>query len=272
MATTSARRDTPPLLEVTDLTKDFPSGGRTKTEHKRAVDGVSFEIAPGQSFGLVGESGSGKSTIARLVTGLARPTAGRIAFRGEPLPQGQRGLKQVRREIQMIFQDPRASLNPRMTVHQLIVEPLVLHKVGNRNTRHRRVRELLDEVGLPATAAAKLPVEFSGGQRQRIMIARALALNPSLLVADECVSALDVSVQAQVLNLLLDLKSEHNLAFLFISHNLAVVEFMADVIGVLYQGAMLEICDAKNFRREARSTYAQQLISAIPDIDAGVRA
>ena len=229
------------LLEVKDLQMHFPLKSRgiitRTTGHVKAVDGISFSIGKGQALGLVGESGCGKSTTGRLVTRLYKPTAGEISFEGEDIANAsERQLRPLRRDIQMIFQDPYTSLNPRQTVGEIIGAPLEIHKLVPRQGRLRRVQELLEIVGLNPEHYSRYPHEFSGGQRQRIGIARALTLQPKLLVADEPVSALDVSIQAQVINLLQDLQREFDIAFLFIAHDLAIVRHFCPEIAVMYLG------------------------------------
>jgi len=254
-----------PLLEARDLVKRFPlSGGGTLT----AVDGVSFHVMPGETLGIVGESGCGKSTLARLALRLIDPTEGTVRFEDMPLERlSKREMRRRRRDMQLIFQDPFASLDPRMTVSRLIEEPMVIHGVGDRAERARRVRRLLDQVGLPGGAAERYPHEFSGGQRQRISIARAIALGPKLIVADEPVSALDVSIQSQILNLMQDLKAELGLSYVFISHDLAVIEHVSDRVAVMYLGQIVESAPAETLYREPKHPYTQALISAIPEPD-----
>jgi peptide/nickel transport system ATP-binding protein len=252
------------LLEASGLAKRF---GKVA-----AVRGVSLALREGETFGIVGESGSGKSTVARLVLRLIEADAGVIKFRGRDLRSlGAEDLRRQRRHFQMVFQDPFGSLNPRMTVGELIAEPLRAHGLGDSTTRKKRVFALLDEVGLPAAAASRYPHEFSGGQRQRIAIARALATEPELVVADEPVSALDVSVQAQVLNLLLDLKARHRLTLLFISHDLRVVEFLCDRIAVMYLGEIVELGDKDSVYRSPRHPYTQALLASAPGRPRGPR-
>ena len=257
-----------PLLDVRDLRMHFPVRGgvlRRARAWCRAVDGVSFTLRAGETLGLVGESGCGKSTLGKTIVRLNTPTSGSILFGGTDLaPLGQRALKPLRRELQMVFQDPAASLNARHSVGEILAEPFVIHGVGDAQDRAERVAKLLDRVGLPATAADRFPFEFSGGQRQRIGIARALALNPKLIICDEPVSALDVSVQGQVLNLLLDLQRELGLAYLFIAHDLAVVKHVSDRIAVMYLGHIVEMADADTLYRSAAHPYTRALISAIP--------
>jgi oligopeptide/dipeptide ABC transporter ATP-binding protein len=242
------------LLEAVGLEKSFG--------HVAAVRGVSFTLRRGETFGVVGESGSGKSTIARLVLRLIDAARGEARFRGRDLLKlGKEELRRERRHMQMVFQDPYGSLNPRMTVGALIAEPLRAHGLPGGA---ERALALLGEVGLPATAAGRYPHEFSGGQRQRIAIARALASEPDLVVADEPVSALDVSVQAQVLNLLLDLKERHAMTLLFISHDLRVVEFLCDRIAVMYLGEIVELSDKDLLYRDPRHPYTQALFASAP--------
>ncbi len=231
----------------------------------RAVDGVSLTIRAGETLGLVGESGCGKSTLGKCIVRLNRPTGGEIRFEGTDLaPLSRRDLIPHRREIQMIFQDPAESLNSRHSVGEILNEPFVIHRIGDAAERTRRVAALLERVGLPADAADRFSFEFSGGQRQRIGIARALALNPKLIICDEPVSALDVSVQGQVLNLLVDLQRERGLSYLFIAHDLAVVKHVSDRIAVMYLGNIVEIADADTLYRKAAHPYTRALISAIP--------
>ena len=245
------------LLEVDAIAKTF---GKVA-----AVRGVSFALRRGETFGVVGESGSGKSTLARLVLRLIEPSGGGVRFRGRDLTSlGREDMRRQRRHMQMIFQDPFGSLNPRMTIGEIVAEPMHAHDIGDRASRDARALKLLDEVGLPAAAQARYPHEFSGGQRQRIAIARALASEPDLIVADEPVSALDVSVQAQVLNLLLDLKERRGLTLLFISHDLRVVEFICDRIAVMYLGEIVEQGDKTAIYREPRHPYTQALFASAP--------
>ncbi len=254
------------LLAVEGLTAEFPAGGGRML---RAVEDVSFAVAPGEIVGLVGESGSGKTTIGRSLLRLIEPARGRLVFDGTDLMTlSGAALRRVRRRIQMIFQDPFASLNPRMTVERIIAEPMQIHGIGaNRAERRDRVRALLDEVGLPADAALRYPHQFSGGQRQRIGIARALAAEPDLIVADEPVSTLDVSVQAQVLNLLAELQRRRGLAMLFISHDLEVVRHFCDRIVVLYAGRVVEEGSGALITGAPAHPYTRALIAAVPRRD-----
>ena len=258
-----------PLLEVKNLQKYFPirSGilfERT-VDYVKAVDDVSFEIAEGETLGLVGESGSGKSTTGYCVLQLLKPTGGSIRFQGQELTTlGREELRRMRREMQIVFQDPYSSLDPRMTVGDIVGEPLVVHSIGSRRDRTSRVRELLDVVGFDPSYTNRYPHEFSGGQRQRIGIARALALSPKLIVCDEPVSALDVSIQAQILNLLKDLQQDFGLTYLFIAHDLAVVRSMSDRIAVMNKGKLVEIGEAEQLYASPQEDYTKALLSAVP--------
>jgi oligopeptide/dipeptide ABC transporter ATP-binding protein len=261
----------PPLLEVNDLVKHFPikSSGliRRTIGHVQAVDGISFKVHSGQSLGLVGESGCGKTTTGRLVTRLYEPTAGSMKFEGTEIATlSNRQMLPFRREIQLIFQDPYSSLNPRHTVGTIVGSPMIVHKTVPKDRVRGRVQELLEIVGLNPEHYNRYPNEFSGGQRQRIGIARALALKPQLLVADEPVSALDVSIQAQVVNLLQDLQREFNIAFLFIAHDLAVVRHFCAEVAVMYLGKIVEIGDRETIYNQPRHPYTQALLSAVPDV------
>jgi oligopeptide/dipeptide ABC transporter ATP-binding protein len=251
------------LVRVRGLVKHFPVDG--SDDVVRAVDGVSFEIFRGETLGLVGESGCGKSTAGRCLLRLIEPTAGEITFAGrDVVTMGKGDLRELRREMQIVFQDPYASLNPRMKVGAIIGEPLVIHKIGTKKERRERVASLLTKVGLDPDYMDRYPHEFSGGQRQRIGVARTLALNPQLIVADEPVSALDVSVQAQVVNLFQDLQKEFGLTYLFISHGLAVVEHISTRVAVMYLGRIVEVASAADLYRRPLHPYTQALLSAIP--------
>jgi ABC-type oligopeptide transport system ATPase subunit len=257
------------LLEVTDLEKHFPVRSGILIERTvdwvKAVDGVSLKIRPGETLGLVGESGSGKSTTGYCILQLLKPTGGSVRFQGRELTDLKReDLRRVRREIQIVFQDPYASLNPRMTVGSIVAEPLEVHNVGTRDSRRKTVRELLDTVGFNPDFTYRYPHEFSGGQRQRIGIARALALSPKLIVCDEPVSALDVSIQAQILNLLKDLQSEFGLSYLFIAHDLAVVRNVSDTIAVMNRGKIIETGPADEVYEQPQEEYTKALLASVP--------
>ncbi len=259
-----------PLLQVKDLKMHFAVRGgvfRRRVGTVHAVDGVTFSLNHGETLGLVGESGCGKSTLGRTVIRLNEPTAGSIVFGGTELAHlSGRQLRPLRTQIQMIFQDPFSSLNPRNTVGAILEGPLALHGLAESVAqRKKKVLELLDKVGLPEDAYNKFPHEFSGGQRQRIGVARAISLSPSLVICDEAVSALDVSVQSQVLNLLLELQRDMNLSYLFISHDLAVVRHMSDRVAVMYLGRIVELTDADSIYERAAHPYTQALLSAIPE-------
>ena len=258
-----------PLLQVDGLVRHFPTAGGLLRAGRpvRAVQDVSFAVQPGEVLGLVGESGSGKSTIGNLALRLDTPTAGRIAFDGQDITRApERRLAAFRRRAQPIFQDPYGSLDPRMTVEQIVAEALVVHRL-ERGRRRERVVALLEMVGLNAGHLSRLPHQFSGGQRQRIGIARALAVTPELIVADEPVSALDVSIQAQIVNLLRDLQRRLHLAMIFIAHDLAVVEYVSDRIAVLYLGRIMEIGPARAVIRTPKHPYTEALLSAVPEPD-----
>jgi oligopeptide transport system ATP-binding protein len=254
----------PVILRVEDVYKHFPIAGFGGLA-VRAVDGVTLEVRRGEALGLVGESGCGKSTLARLITALLPVTAGRIVFEGQEISKlrGSR-LRRIRRKMQMIFQDPFASLDPRMTVGDIITEPLDNFNIGTGRQRGERVQELLRLVGLNPNFTNRYPHEFSGGQRQRIGIARALAVNPSFIVCDEAVSALDVSIQAQIINLLQDLQREFNLTYLFIAHDLAVVRHLSDRIAVMYLGKVVETADRADIYEHYQHPYTKALLSSIP--------
>ena len=263
------------MLRIRELKKYFPvkTGFAKGKEFVRAVDGVSLEIQAGETFGLVGESGCGKSTLGYCVLRLIEPTSGEIFFQDRNVLTLDAGeMRKVRREIQMIFQDPASSLDPRMTIQQIVEEPFVIHKLFSKRERLLKVQELLGDVGLDEGAAGKFPHEFSGGQRQRIGIARALALNPKLIVADEPVSALDVSIQAQIVNLMQDLQSRHGLTYLFISHGLPVVEHISDRIGVMYLGRLVETGLSDEVCHHPVHPYTQILLSSVPNPDPGHRS
>jgi oligopeptide transport system ATP-binding protein len=258
-----------PLLQVTDLHKHFPVRKglviERTVDHVKAVDGVSFDIPEGRTLGLVGESGSGKSTTGYCILQLIRPTSGSIRFLGKELTELKGDeLRRVRRDMQIVFQDPYASLNPRMTVGTIVAEPLEVHGIGTRQERRKSVRVLLETVGFNPDFTNRYPHEFSGGQRQRIGIARALALNPKLIVCDEPVSALDVSIQAQILNLLKDLQNDFGLTYLFISHDLAVVRAMSDRIAVMRNGKLLEVGAAEDIYLHPKDEYTKALFTAVP--------
>ncbi|WP_010677998.1 ABC transporter ATP-binding protein [Bacillus timonensis] len=256
------------LLEVKDLQKHFPikSGVLQKqTGAVKAVDGVSFHLQKGETLGLVGESGCGKSTTGRMLMRLLEPTGGKIIFEDKDLMAlSNSEMRKMRKDIQMVFQDPFASLNPRHTVEQIIEEPLIVHGLGNRQERKKRVRELLEIVGLNSYHAKRYPHQFSGGQRQRIGIARALAVKPKLIIADEPVSALDVSIQSQVLNLLEDLQKDFDLTYLFIAHDLGVVRHISDRVGVMYLGRIVELTDSDRLYESPKHPYTEALLSSVP--------
>lgn len=264
----------PPLLSVRNLVKHFPILGgllQMPVAWVKAVDGVSFDIASGETLGLVGESGSGKSTVARTILRLIPPTSGEVIFDGKDMSKASASdMKKFRRDVQVIFQDPYGSLNPRMPVGDIIAEGLVVHGIGTRQSREETVNRLLEIVGLRGQHRGRFPHEFSGGQRQRIGIARALALTPRMIIADEPVSALDVSIQSQILNLMSDLQREFNLTYLFVAHNMAVVEQVSDRIAVMYLGKVVEIGEAQDLCNNPKHPYTKALISAVPIPDPAI--
>ncbi|WP_298818405.1 ABC transporter ATP-binding protein [Chloroflexus sp.] len=268
MATPVVQPANDTLLEVRNLKKYFPIKGgflRRTIAEVRAVDDVSFTVKRGETLGLVGESGCGKTTTGRTVLRLERATAGEVIFEGQDVMRANsRTMKALRRDMQIIFQDPYASLDPRITIGESVAEGLVIHGIGTPAERRERVREVLAKVGLSASHMTRFPHEFSGGQRQRIGIARALIMEPKLIVCDEPVSALDVSIQSQVLNLLRSLQREFGLTYLFIAHNLAVVEHISDRVGVMYLGKLVELTTSAELFREPLHPYTKALISAIP--------
>jgi peptide/nickel transport system ATP-binding protein len=264
---------TEPLLSVRNLRKYFVQRSGVFKQHKQylhALDGVSFDIQRGETLGLVGESGCGKSTLGKTILRLYEADAGEINFDGSDiraLPRTE--LRAMRKRMQMIFQDPYDSLNSRHTVGSIIEEPLLVHSIGNASERHAQVRALLQQVGLPENSIERFPHEFSGGQRQRIGIARAIALRPEFIVCDEPLSALDISVQAQIINLLLSLRATLNLSLLFISHDLSVVRHLSDRVAVMYLGEIVELASAANIYEEARHPYTRYLIASIPQPQPG---
>lgn len=253
------------ILEVNNLKKYFPI--KRKKHFVKAVDDVSFKIEKGDTFGLVGESGCGKTTTARTIIRLYEPTEGEMIFKGTDLAKlSKKEMRKERKEIQMVFQDPYASLHPRLTVEEIIKDPLKIYNIGTKKEQKERVHELLEVVGLDKRYALRYPHEFSGGQRQRIGIARALALNPELVLLDEAVSALDVSVQAQIINLLNKLQKEFDLTYLFIAHDLSVVEYMCDRLGVMYLGKLVEVGNKEKIFKTPQHPYTKALLSAIPSV------
>jgi ABC-type oligopeptide transport system ATPase subunit len=273
--------ESPPLLEVRHLCKYFPvySQGvvRRQTGEVRAVDDVSFSLRPGETLGLVGESGCGKTTTARSILRAINPTSGEVLFRSKAFGEidlvqaSDRQMKELRKEMQMIFQDPFSSLNPRMTVGDIVGEPLVIHRIGTGRERRDKVARILEKVGMKPIHMQRYPHAFSGGQRQRIGIARALVLNPSLVVADEAVSALDVSVQAQVINLLQDLQEEFDLTYIFVAHDLSVVRHICNRVAVMYRGKIVELESSTQLFSKPSHAYTKVLLSAIPSPDPDVR-
>ena len=260
------------LVQVRNLVKEYPPRASLfkRGSPMRAVDDVSFEIGTGETFGLVGESGSGKTTTGRCLLRLIEPTSGEIRFNGQDVRAlSARELRRARRQLQIVFQDPYSSLNPRMRVGDIVREPLMIHRLGSREQQLARVRELFELVGLSASDVRKYPHQFSGGQRQRIGLARALALEPSFIVADEPVSALDVSVQAQVINLLLDLQARLKLTYLFIAHDLRLVRQICSRVAVMYRGRIVELAPAERLFESPAHAYTKALLSAIPRLEPG---
>lgn len=265
-----------PLLEVRDLKKHFPvrKGVFSRVHaHVKAVDGISFQIAEGETLGLVGESGCGKTTAGRTLLKLHEPTSGTIHFDGHDVTNRRgKALRALRRDMQIVFQDPYGSLNPRMTVRSLVEEGLIVHGIGNRQQRLKRVCETLEKVGLETSYLHRYPHEFSGGQRQRLGIARALVLNPRFLVLDEPISALDVSIQSQIINLLAELKTQYRLTYLFISHDLSVVEYISDRVAVMYLGQIVEMARSEELYKNPLHPYTKALLSSIPTLKPGKKA
>jgi oligopeptide transport system ATP-binding protein len=262
-----------PLVSVTDVVKHFPTGGGFSREVVRAVDGVTFDIAKGETLGLVGESGCGKSTLGRVIMQLHPATSGSIKFEGRELTKMHGNeLRQVRQRMQIIFQDPYASLNPRMSVGDIVAEPLKNFGLGDRRAREKRVQEVMRVCGLNPDFTNRYPHEFSGGQRQRIGIARALVLTPSLIVADEPISALDVSIQAQIVNLLEDLQNKFKLTYLFIAHDLSVVRHVSDRVAVMYLGKIVEVATSREVYDKPLHPYTKVLLSSIPSANAEIEA
>lgn len=252
------------ILQVKDIKKWFPGAAKSK-EYVKAVDGVSLFIRKGETFGLVGESGCGKSTLARLILYLHKPTSGEVCFHGKSMSKlSARELRDVRKEMQVIFQDPYEALDPYLTIEEIISEPLDIHKFGTKQEKKEKVEEMCRLVGLSGNLLSRMPHQLSGGQRQRVNIARSLALNPEFVICDEAVSALDVSVQAQILNLLRHLQKEMGLTYLFISHNLSVVKYISDTIGVMYFGHLVEIAPKNELFSDVKHPYTHALLSAVP--------
>lgn len=263
------RRESTKLLKVKDLKTHFPIGKGFFSRNKgfvKAVDGITFQLEKGETLGIVGESGCGKSTMGRSILQLIKPTDGSVQFEGQEVTQLKSSeLRKLRSEMQIVFQDPYASLNPRMTIESILSEALVTHNISaNKEERRKRIEELLEIVGLNKSHASRYPHEFSGGQRQRVGIARAIAVNPKLIIADEPVSALDVSVQAQIINLFEDLQKELHLTYIFIAHDLSVVKHVSDRIGVMYLGRIVELSDKKRLFEEPLHPYTQALMSSVP--------
>jgi len=259
------------LLNVVNLRKYFPirKGLLSRAvAHVQAVDDVSFEVRQGETLGLVGESGCGKTTAGRTILRLLEPTGGRVEFNGKDVAAaGSAELRRLRRDMQIVFQDPFSSLNPRMTIKSIVEEGLVVHRLGNRKEREQKVRETLEQVGLDSSFVNRYPHEFSGGQRQRISIARALALNPKFMVLDEPISALDVSIQSQIINLLVELREKFGLTYLFISHDLSVVEYISDRVAVMYLGEIAEMAQSEALYANPLHPYTQVLLSSVPTMD-----
>ena len=257
-----------PLLEVENLKKHFTQKGEKESRTVYALNGVSFTVNVGETFGLVGESGCGKTTAGRVICNLIEPTEGKVVFDGNDMfSLAKSARKKIRKNLQMVFQDPFASLDPRMTIGNTIAEPLLIHGIGNSHSRRSAVEDMLEMVGLRKAYYSRFPHEFSGGQRQRIGIARALILQPKLVICDEPVSALDVSVQSQILNLLLELQNTFGLTYIFIAHGLNVVKYVSDWIGVMYLGKMVEVIKSQQLFTHATHPYTQALLSAIPVLD-----